>query len=91
MAHTIIERMCPFFVVSSVEKSVAFYRDILGFETWHREPKEDPFFAIVGRGGAMLFMKSGMAEPVPNAKLDPEIRVGCLFGGARSGRPGSRI
>jgi catechol 2,3-dioxygenase-like lactoylglutathione lyase family enzyme len=69
-----LERMCPFFIVSGVDRSMAFYRDKLGFESWHQQPERDPFFAIVGRDGAMLFIKSGRAEPVPNRKRDPEMR-----------------
>jgi catechol 2,3-dioxygenase-like lactoylglutathione lyase family enzyme len=74
MAAAMLERMCPFFIVSSVDRSVAFYRDKLGFQSWHQQPEHDPFFAIVGRDGAMLFIKSGEAGPVPNSKRDPEMR-----------------
>ena len=66
--------MCPFFIVGSVERTVAFYRDKLGFEVWNQEPESEPFFAIVGRDGAMLFLKSGEAEPLPNPKRDPAMR-----------------
>lgn len=66
--------MCPFFIVSGVERAVAFYRDQLGFETWHQEPEGEPFFALVGREGAMLFLKSGDAQPLPNSKRDAEMR-----------------
>jgi catechol 2,3-dioxygenase-like lactoylglutathione lyase family enzyme len=54
--------------------SVAFYRDKLGFETWHLSPDREPFFAIVGRDGAMLFLKAGEAAPLPNPKRDPAMR-----------------
>jgi catechol 2,3-dioxygenase-like lactoylglutathione lyase family enzyme len=74
MARAMIERMCPFFIVSSVDRSVAFYRDMLGFEAWHEEPAGEPFFAIVGRDGAMLFIKAGEAEPLPNPRRDPAMR-----------------
>jgi catechol 2,3-dioxygenase-like lactoylglutathione lyase family enzyme len=69
-----LEKMCPFFIVSSIDQAIAFYRDKLGFECWHLEPEHEPFFAIVGRDGAMLFMKSGEAEPLPNPKRDPAMR-----------------
>ena len=69
-----LEKMCPFFIVSGVDRTVAFYRDKLGFESWHQEPEHKPFFAIVGRGGAMLFIKSGEAPPLPNSKRDPAMR-----------------
>lgn len=74
MTRPMLEKMCPFFIVSSVHQTVAFYRDKLGFESWHQEPEREPFFAIVGRDGAMLFIKSGEAEPLPNPKRDPAMR-----------------
>lgn len=74
MARPTLEKMCPFFIVSGVDQTVAFYRDKLGFETWHQEPEREPFFAIIGRDGAMLFVKTGEAEPLPNPKRDPAMR-----------------
>ena len=74
MARPIIERMCPFFIVSGVNQSIAFYRDRLGFETWFQEPDQEPFFAILGRDGAMLFVKAGEAAPQPNPTRDPAMR-----------------
>ena len=74
MTGATLERMSPFFIVSDVERSFAFYRDKLGFEIYHQQPENDPFFGIVGRDGAMLIIKSGKAEPLPNAKRDPEMR-----------------
>jgi catechol 2,3-dioxygenase-like lactoylglutathione lyase family enzyme len=74
MAGPVLEKMCPFFIVSSVDQTIAFYCDKLGFERWHQQPEREPFFAIVGRDGAMLFIKSGEAAPLPNARRDPEMR-----------------
>jgi catechol 2,3-dioxygenase-like lactoylglutathione lyase family enzyme len=74
MPRAVLQRMCPFFIVSSAAQSIAFYRDKLGFETWYQEPGDDPFFAIVGRDGAQLFLKSGDAAPLPNSKRDPAMR-----------------
>lgn len=74
VAARMLERMCPFFIVGSVDRSVAFYCDRLGFERWHQEPEGKPFFAILGRDGAMLFIKSGKAQPLPNNTRDPEMR-----------------
>ncbi len=74
MARPTLEKMCPFFIVSGVDQTVAFYRDKLGFETWHQEPEREPFFAIVGRDGAMLFVKAGEAQPLPNPKRDSAMR-----------------
>jgi catechol 2,3-dioxygenase-like lactoylglutathione lyase family enzyme len=75
-----LERMCPFFIVSGVDRTIAFYRDKLGFETRHQEPEGEPFFAIVGRDAAMLFVKSGEAAPLPNPKRDPAMRWDAYVG-----------
>jgi catechol 2,3-dioxygenase-like lactoylglutathione lyase family enzyme len=65
----------PFFIVSNVERTVAFYRDTLGFETTFQEPEPDPFFAIIRRDGAQLFIKSDEnVAPLPNAKRHPSMR-----------------
>jgi catechol 2,3-dioxygenase-like lactoylglutathione lyase family enzyme len=74
MGRPTLERMCPFFIVSGITQTIAFYREKLGFEIWHQEPDREPFFAIVGRDGAMLFVKAGEAEPLPNPKRDPAMR-----------------
>jgi catechol 2,3-dioxygenase-like lactoylglutathione lyase family enzyme len=57
-----------------VDQSIAFYRDSLGFEAWFQEPDQQPFFAILGRDGAMLFVKAGEATPQPNPTRDPAMR-----------------
>jgi catechol 2,3-dioxygenase-like lactoylglutathione lyase family enzyme len=74
MTRPTLEKMCPSFIVSNVDRTIAFYRDKLGFESWYQEPRRDPFFAIVGRDGAMLFVKASEAGPLPNPKRDPDIR-----------------
>ena len=74
MVRAMIESMCPFFIVRHVDGTIAFYTDKLGFETSYKEPEEEPFFAIVGRDGASLFVKAGEASPLPNPKRDPAMR-----------------
>ncbi len=74
MERPAISSMCPFFIVSDVPGALAFYVERLGFETRFVQPADDPFFAIVGRDGAQLFLKSGKAQPAPNAKRDPDMR-----------------
>ncbi len=65
----------PFFIVSNVDRSLAFYRDQLGFATRFQEPSGDPFFAIIGREGAQLFLKSDAAvSPAPNPTRHPAMR-----------------
>lgn len=73
MAPT-IGSMSPFFIVSDVTRTIAFYVDTLGFELGYREPEQNPFFAIVQRDGAMLFVKSGGVSPLPNHQRDPAMR-----------------
>ena len=65
----------PCFIVSNVDQTIAFYRDQLGFETRLRQPDPDPFFAIIGRDGAQIFVKSDKdVAPLPNAKRHPYMR-----------------
>ncbi|EGY02459.1 Glyoxalase/bleomycin resistance protein/dioxygenase [Nitrospirillum viridazoti Y2] len=64
--RAVLNGMAPFFIVRDVEASVAFYRDALGFTVTHLAPEEAPFFAIVARDGAMLFLKSVGVAPLPN-------------------------
>ena len=66
--------MCPFFIVGDVPATVAFYEEKLGFSASFKQPEAEPFFALVQRDGAMLFVKSGVAPPLPNPKRDPEMR-----------------
>lgn len=69
-----IQRMCPFFAVSDVSDTLAFYRDKLGFETWYQPADTGPSFAIVGRDGAMLFLRESSEMPSPNAVRDANMR-----------------
>jgi catechol 2,3-dioxygenase-like lactoylglutathione lyase family enzyme len=67
MTRPSTQAISPFFIVSDVERTSAFYRDKLGFETRFEQPARSPFFAIIGRDGAQIFIKSerGIA-PQPN-------------------------
>lgn len=70
-----IEHISPFFIVSNVDQTIAFYHDKLGFETRVQLPSRNPFFAIIGRGGAQLFLKSQKSIlPVPNCSRHPSLR-----------------
>jgi catechol 2,3-dioxygenase-like lactoylglutathione lyase family enzyme len=74
MTRARIETISPFFIVSNVSKTIAFYRE-LGFETIYQEPQTDPFFAIVRRDGAMIFLKHGeSAPPMPNPLRNPSMK-----------------
>ena len=65
----------PFFIVSDVDQTIAFYRDKLGFEARFQQPGRNPFFAIIGREGAQIFVKSEKdVAPLPNHKRHPSTR-----------------
>jgi catechol 2,3-dioxygenase-like lactoylglutathione lyase family enzyme len=66
----------PSFIVSNVDQTIAFYRDKLGFETRFQQPDRNPFFAIIGRDGAQIFIKSERdVSPVPNSKRHHHLRL----------------
>jgi catechol 2,3-dioxygenase-like lactoylglutathione lyase family enzyme len=63
-----LRSISPLFIVGNLAESVAFYRERLGFEVALLLPEEEPFFAIIRRGGAELLIKEigeGIA-PQPN-------------------------
>src|SRR4026209_1235847 len=71
MTQAEISGISPFFIVSHVPSSLAFYRDRLGFEITFEGPSpDDIFFGIVRRGGAQILMKAVGAPPVPNSTRD---------------------
>jgi catechol 2,3-dioxygenase-like lactoylglutathione lyase family enzyme len=69
-----IAGISPFFIVSHVPSSLAFYRDRLGFEITFQGPPGDIFFGIVCRGGAMIMFKDVGVDPLPNYKREPGAR-----------------
>ena len=67
MTRPTTQTISPFFIVSNVNQTIAFYRDKLGFETRFQQPERNPFFAIIGRDGAQIFIKSDKdTKPLPN-------------------------
>jgi catechol 2,3-dioxygenase-like lactoylglutathione lyase family enzyme len=75
MARPTITAISPFFIVSSVDRTIAFYRDKLGFEVTFQEPDQNPFFAIIRRDGAQIFLKSDdEVTPLPNPRRHPSMR-----------------
>jgi catechol 2,3-dioxygenase-like lactoylglutathione lyase family enzyme len=75
MTRPTTQAISPCFIVSNVEQTIAFYRDKLGFETRLRQPDRNPFFAIIGRDGAQIFVKSQKdIVPLPNSKRHPFLR-----------------
>jgi catechol 2,3-dioxygenase-like lactoylglutathione lyase family enzyme len=76
MTRAIMGAISPSFIVSNVDQTIAFYRDKLGFEVRFREPEESPFFAIVGRDAAQIFVKAiEGTPPQPNCKRHPWARL----------------
>jgi catechol 2,3-dioxygenase-like lactoylglutathione lyase family enzyme len=75
MTRPTTQAISPFFIVSNVDQTIAFYRDKLGFETRFQQPDRNPFFAIIGRDGAQIFVKSQKdILPLPNSKRHPFLR-----------------
>lgn len=71
MAQAEITGISPFFIVTDVPTSLAFYRDRLGFDVTFEGPEpDDIFFGIVSRGGAQILLKSVGVAPVPNYTRD---------------------
>lgn len=73
MTKAEIGGISPFFIVTDIDRSLAFYNQ-LGFKTTFKDPDDHPFFGIVARDHAQLFMKShdGLT-PMPNTSRHPWI------------------
>lgn len=64
-----IRCIAPSFIVRNVPATLAFYRDLLGFEITYQGPEpDDIFFGIVERGAAMIMFKAVGVDPLPNVK-----------------------
>ena len=58
MPHS-LEKLTPNLIVSNVARSVAFYRDVLGFAVDQTVPEEGPYvFAIVKSGAVEIFLNA---------------------------------
>jgi len=76
MSEAELGAMSPCFIVLDVVRTIAFYCDKLGFEKRFQEPDPDPFFAIVGRDRAQLFVKAERnVLPQPNCTRHPHLRL----------------
>lgn len=56
----------PFLRVSDFAKSLAHYRDTLGFDVRFQTGDPDPFFAMLGRGDAQIMIKDVGVPASPN-------------------------
>jgi len=63
-----LTHIMPFFIVESLPQSVSFYVDQLGFEIQFMGPKDDPYWAIVGRDNISIMLKgiTPDVKPLPN-------------------------
>ena len=58
MAYT-LNKLTPNLIVSDVRRSLAFYRDVLGFTVEQTVPDAEPFvFAIVVSGGIQIYLNA---------------------------------
>ena len=81
MTQLAISGISPFFIVADVPATLAFYRDILGFEVTFRGPAPaDEFFGIVRRDKVSIMFKAlgevsdgreVVVEPMPNYNRRP--------------------
>jgi catechol 2,3-dioxygenase-like lactoylglutathione lyase family enzyme len=75
MTRPAMQGISPSIIVSNVDETIAFYRDKLGFEIRFQEPDRNPFFAIIGRDGAQILVKSQKdVSPLPNSRRHPFMR-----------------
>ncbi|MBL8961102.1 MAG: VOC family protein, partial [Gemmatimonadetes bacterium] len=71
MAQAQLAAVSPFFIVTHVPTSLAFYRDALGFTVTFEGPEPgDVFFGIVRRDGVQILLKAVDVPPVPNHTRD---------------------
>lgn len=68
MTPAAITSISPCFIVRDVPAALAFYCGMLGFDVEYQAPDDKPFFAIVQRHGAMIFIKDVGVQPLPNFK-----------------------
>lgn len=68
--------VAPFFIVRDVMRSIAFYKERLGFEVAFLGPDNGPYFAMLKRDGARLMLKAITPEvqPLPNPSRHPWAR-----------------
>lgn len=73
MERAPLHSISPFFIVREVPRTLAFYCEGLGFAVEYAAPETNPFFAIVRRDGAMIFLKAIAKEiaPAPNPQRHP--------------------
>ena len=54
-----LQKLTPNLIVADVQRSIDFYRDVLGFAATSTVPDQGPFvFAVVQRGGVEVFLNA---------------------------------
>jgi catechol 2,3-dioxygenase-like lactoylglutathione lyase family enzyme len=74
MREPAVTSISPSFIVRNVPTALSFYCTKLGFAIEYQDPQDAPFFAIVQRDGAMIFLKAVGVDPLPNASRHPWAR-----------------
>jgi catechol 2,3-dioxygenase-like lactoylglutathione lyase family enzyme len=66
----------PFFIVTDLQDSIAFYRERLGFQLDFQGPADGVYYARVSRDGAGIMLKSIAPDvlPCPNHTRHPWAR-----------------
>ena len=75
-ASTQLGHISPFFIVTDLARTVAYYEKALGFDVRVSSPSDSPFFAIVGRDSVQVHLKevSDEVSPRPNSRQHPWAR-----------------
>jgi catechol 2,3-dioxygenase-like lactoylglutathione lyase family enzyme/heme-degrading monooxygenase HmoA len=63
-----LESIRPFFIVKDLQASIAYYRDLLGFQVDFQGPPDDVYYAGVSRDGIGIMLKAIApdVQPQPN-------------------------
>ena len=65
-----LQKLTPNLIVSDVQRSIDFYRDVLEFTVSQTVPDKGPFvFAIVTRGGVEVFLNAPGPAPAEYPEL----------------------
>ena len=73
--HSNVKQAIPFFMVTSMEKSLNFYQEGLGFELKEKwEPNGKVEWCAIQLGGASIMLQS-FNEKTPNVKLGEGVSV----------------
>jgi len=55
----------PFFIVKNLQASIAYYRDLLGFELDFQGPPDDVYYAGLKRDNAHIMLKAILPDVLP--------------------------